>query len=77
VESFDPGQLPLPPAELAGFVAHLSWRPGEGWRVWVTSWEQGQLPTSGHQDAYKRLTADEALDVLGAEVSTRCEWLRA
>jgi hypothetical protein len=77
VETTEPGQTRLISEELAGFVAHVSWRPGEGWRVWVTSWVEGQLPSSGHQDAYKRLTADEAMDVLQAEVATRCEWLRA
>jgi len=61
--------------ELAGFLAHVSWRPGEGWRLWLTSWEDGQLPTSGHQDCYKRLTYDELRDVLEAEVVLRCEWI--
>lgn len=63
-------------AELAGFVAHLTWEAGRGWRVWVTSWEQGTTPARGHQAAYDHLTADEALDVLAAEQITRCEWLR-
>lgn len=60
---------------LAGFIGHLSWRPGEGWRVYVTSWTEGMLPTSGHQETYVRLTASEMLDVVAAEVHTRCEWL--
>lgn len=76
METTQPRLFPEPAQELAGFVAHISWRPGEGWRVWVTSWAEGQLPTSGHQDAYRRLTADEAIDVLQAEIATRCEWLR-
>jgi hypothetical protein len=42
----------------------------------VNSWLAGQLPTSGHQDAYARLTASEALDVMGAEMATRCPWAR-
>jgi len=62
--------------EVAGFLAHISWRPDEGWRLWVTSYVEGQLPTSGHQDSYRRLTADEMLDVLAAEVETRCAWVR-
>jgi hypothetical protein len=62
-------------AQLAGFIAHVSWRPGEGWRVWVTTWEEGQTPPKGRQDEYRRLTADEAQDVLAAEMVTRCEWL--
>lgn len=43
--------------------------------MYVSSWSEGQLPTSGHQDTYTRLTHDEALDVLSAEVALRCEWL--
>lgn len=62
--------------EVAGFVAQVSWRPGEGWRLWVTSWRQDQTPTAGHQAVYTRLTADELVDVLEAEQATRCEWLR-
>jgi hypothetical protein len=72
----EPGQQALSPAPLAGFVANVGWRPGEGWRVWVTSWHEAQTPTSGHQDAYAHLTADEALDVLTAAMYSRCEWLR-
>ena len=71
---------PLPAlfdAPVAGFLAHVSWRPGEGWRLWCTSWNEAQTPTSGHQAAYERLTADELVDVLQAEQATRCEWLRS
>ena len=75
MESHEPRQGRLIDAELAGFVAHVSWRPGEGWRVYVSSWVEGQLPSSGHQDTYARLTSSEALDVLSAEIATRCEWL--
>lgn len=63
--------------EVAGFIAHISWRPGEGWRLYVTSWAEGQQPTSGLQATYAQLTADELVDVLQAEQATRCEWLRA
>jgi hypothetical protein len=77
VESNGPGQMRAFEAPLAGFIAHISWRSGEGWRVYVTSWAEGQLPTSGHQETYTHLTASEALDVLAAEVATRCDWLRA
>jgi hypothetical protein len=77
VETTGPGNGALFNAPVAGFVAHVSWRPGEGWRVWVTSWNEDQTPTSGHQQQYTRLTADEAVDVLQAEQATRCEWLRA
>jgi hypothetical protein len=40
------------------------------------SWEVGQEPTDGDSSTYGHLTLDEALDVLSAEVTTRCEWLR-
>ncbi len=71
-----PSQLRLVAGDLGGFIAHVSWRPGEGWRVYVTSWEPWETPTQGHQDTYTRLTADEAIDVLCAEQALRCTWLR-
>lgn len=71
-----PDQQALFPAPLAGFVANVSWRPGQGWRVCVTSWHQAQAPASAPQDAYSHLTLDEALDVLAAGAYSRCEWLR-
>lgn len=43
--------------------------------MYVSSWHAGQLPTSGHQASYTRLTHDEAMDVLEAEIATRCDWL--
>ena len=68
-------QSPLFTAPLGGFVAHLTWRPGEGWRVHVNSWPEGQAPLAACADTYTYLTADEALDVLAASVMSRCEWL--
>jgi len=76
VETVIPGQQSLMPSELAGFIAHVSWRPGEGWRLFVQSWAQGQTPPKGHSTVYDRLTADELVDVLCAEQLERCEWLR-
>lgn len=77
MERNGPRQMEVVAAPLAGFIAHVSWRPGEGWRVYVSSWAEGQVPTSGHQDTYARLTSSEAQDVLAAEIATRCEWLPA
>jgi len=71
-----PGQVQLFKADLAGFVAQISWRPGEGWRLHVNSWQEGQLPGSGHQDEYARLTFEELLDVLEVVCWERCDWLR-
>lgn len=70
------GQGALFRGELAGFVAHISWRPGQGWHVSARSWDVGQEPSESGVDFYEHLTLDEALDVLSAEVATRCEWLR-
>lgn len=71
-----PGQTALFEAPLAGFAAQVSWRPGEGWRLWVTTWEEGQTPQKGRQNTYAHLTSDELQDVLAAEMMTRCEWLQ-
>jgi len=76
VESQGPGQQRLMGAPLAGFLAYVSWYPGEGWRLYVHSWHEGQLPTSGLQTTYTHLTVDELADVLSAEQYSRCEWLR-
>lgn len=76
MERVDPDQTALVAGPLAGFASHLNWTPGQGWRVWCTSWEEGQTPARGHQATYTHLTIDEALDVLTAEVGLRCEWLR-
>jgi len=62
---------------IAGFVANLSWSAGQGWRLWVSSWDEGQTPARASSATYTFLTADELLDVLAAEQLTRCEWLRA
>lgn len=72
----EPAQDALFRGELAGFIAHVSWRPGEGWRVYVSNWDVGQLPSEGPSESYKHLTVDEAFDVLSAEIMTRCEWTR-
>jgi hypothetical protein len=77
MESPGPGQLEAFPAQLVGFVAHISWSPGSGWRVLVNTWSEGQRPGQGQMERYTSLTADEALDVLAAEVATRCDWLTA
>lgn len=58
------------------FVAQVSWREGEGWRLWVSSWQVGESPSRASGHTYERLTADEVLDVLAAEQLGRCEWLR-
>lgn len=60
---------------LQGFVANLSWHPGEGWRLWVSTWEEGETPSRARSRLYDHLSADEAVDVLCAEQMTRCEWL--
>lgn len=64
-------------APTSGFLAHVSWRPGEGWRLWVSSWGPGETPSRGHSSTYTSLTADELVDVFLAEQATRCEWLRS
>lgn len=58
------------------FIAQVRWAPGEGWRVWVSSWDLGENPARAHSSTYTMLTADEALDVLAAEQMSRCDWLR-
>ena len=58
------------------FVAQVSWRPGQGWRLWVSSWDVGEAPARAHSSTYTFLTADELIDVLCAEQLSRCEWLR-
>jgi len=76
VEDTGGAQTPLFTSPCGGFVANLSWRPGEGWRVWANSWAEGHEPDQRLADLYTYLTADEALDVLQASVFSRCEWLR-
>ena len=61
---------------LVGFVANVRWQTGEGWRLWVSSWDEGETPARARTDVYERLTADELLDVLAAVQLERCEWLR-
>jgi hypothetical protein len=68
------GRLFASPVE--SFIAHVSWRPGEGWRLWVSSWDQGDDPSRARSSQYENLTADELVDVLCAEQLGRCEWLR-
>lgn len=58
------------------FVANVSWRPGEGWRLWVASWQKWESPSNGRASTYEHLTADELIDVLQAEQLSRCSWLR-
>jgi hypothetical protein len=69
--------MPLFAAPVAAFIAQVSWRPGLGWRLWVTSWSDGQDPAGGSSTLYEHLTAEELSDVLQAEQATRCEWLRS
>lgn len=76
METGDEIQSPLFASPIEGFVANLSWRVGEGWRLWVSSWDTGQAPARARTACYERLTADEAVDVLQAEQLSRCEWLR-
>lgn len=58
------------------FVAQVRWTQGEGWRLWVSSWDRGDAPGRAHSNTYTSLTADECIDVLCAEQLSRCEWLR-
>lgn len=71
----DDAQYRLFASPLQGFVANLSWQPGEGWRLWVSTWEQGETPSRARSRLYEHLQADEAVDVLCAEQMARCEWL--
>lgn len=61
--------------QCSGFLAHVSWRPGEGWRLWVSSWDEGETPDRACSATYTHLTAEELVDVFLAEQATRCEWL--
>lgn len=58
------------------FVANVSWRAGQGWRLWVSSWDVGEEPSRARCSVYSDLTADELVDVLSAEQLGRCDWLR-
>jgi hypothetical protein len=60
---------------IAAFVATASWTAGNGWRLWVSSWDVGETPARARGNTYVHLTADELLDVLAAEQLSRCEWL--
>lgn len=68
-------QSPLFANPITHFVAQVRWSEGEGWRLWVSSWDRGEDPARAHSAVYHHLTADELLDVLAAEQLTRCEWL--
>ena len=57
------------------FVAQVRWEVGRGWRLWVSSWDDGERPSRARSSLYEHLTADELLDVLAAEQLSRCEWL--
>lgn len=70
-------QSPLFASPVDTFIAQVSWHPGKGWRLWVSSWDVGETPSRAHTATYELLTADELLDVLAAEQMTRCEWLRS
>lgn len=59
------------------FIANIRWTEGEGWRLWVSSWQRGERPARASSSTYTHLSADELLDVLAAEQMTRCEWLRS
>jgi hypothetical protein len=76
VEPESDTQSPLFATPIEHFVAQVSWRAGQGWRLWVSSWDVGESPARAHSATYTLLTADEALDVLEAEQKSRCEWLR-
>lgn len=76
MESPVEAQTPLFASPIAAFLAQVSWRPGEGWRLWVSSWDVGEQPARARSSTYTHVTADELLDVLSAEQLARCEWLR-
>jgi hypothetical protein len=76
VGTTEPEQQALIRGELLGFVAHISWRPGEGWRVHATSWDVGQRPSDASVERYEHLMLSEALDVLSAVAYARCEWVQ-
>lgn len=76
MEKLGATQTVLQAAECSAFVANVSWHPGQGWRVWVASGESASPPRWLSSDLYDGLTAGEAMDVLQAEVWSRCEWLR-
>lgn len=76
METSEGTQSPLFASPIAGFLAQVSWRPGEGWRLWVSSWDECETPSRARSSAYSLLTADELMDVLAAEQLSRCEWLR-
>jgi len=69
-------QQPLFASPIEHFVAQVSWSYGRGWRLWVSSWDQGERPSRARASTYTHLTADELIDVLSAEQLSRCEWLR-
>lgn len=69
-------QTPLFASPIATFLAQVSWRPEEGWRLWVSSWDVGESPSRAKSSTYTLLTADELVDVLCAEQMGRCDWLR-
>lgn len=76
METTDEAQSRLFASPIETFVANVSWRPGEGWRLWVSSWDEGETPARAVSSTYRFLTADELIDVLCAEQLSRCEWLR-
>lgn len=59
------------------FIAQVRWEVGSGWRLWVSSWDEGETPSRASSSCYEHLTADELVDVLCAEQLSRCDWLRA
>lgn len=69
-------QSPLFASPIVAFIAQVSWRSGEGWRLWVSSWDAGETPSRARSSSYERLTADEVVDVLCAEQMGRCDWLQ-
>lgn len=60
---------------IEALVAQISWREGQGWRLWVSSWDAGQTPSGARSSCYERLTASELLQVMEDELRVRCDWL--